>query len=246
MYSYVCARARTVSNMKEAERTPGEVLTMIREKKGLSLRAVALRSGLSHGTIHNLEAKDGSYADIRAGTIRKAAFGYGISQERFRDIIERRGVDFMEPSDVAAHLRVHPDWIAFPVRETVSAGDADAGYVTGEVAYIPREHLRRKGAMPENVDVYQVNGNCMISPEARNIEKNIADGDYVAVDRHRAPDPGDVVVAWWPDAGKLVVKRYRIEGENIVLYPVAPGHPTIVLPGEESLNILGRVVWRGG
>jgi SOS-response transcriptional repressor LexA len=68
----------------------------------------------------------------------------------------------------------------------------------------------------------------------------------VAVDTRRKPRPGDVVVAWWPQEEKMVIKRYKVEGRDIVLYPVNPAHPNLVLPNEEDVYILGSVVWRGG
>src|SRR5690606_25365136 len=131
---------------------------------------------------------------------------YGMTEARFRRILSG---EYDEDGAVDAgpdQLRVNPDWVAFRVRATVSAGDAQPDYLLGEVAYIPREHLRRRGANPDTVDVFQVNGTCMVSDEARRAPKNFADGDYVAIDRHRAPEPGDVVVAWWEDEQKLVIK----------------------------------------
>ena len=118
--------------------------------------------------------------------------------------------------------------------------------MSDEHVYIPREKLRAKGANPDTVKVYLVNGDCMISNEAQRIQKNIAPGDYVAVDSERKPQPGDVVVAWWPREDKMVVKRFKIEGKDIVLYPVNPAHPNLVLDREEDVFILGTVVWRGG
>ena len=97
-----------------------------------------------------------------------------------------------------------------------------------------------------HVIVYRVNGDCMVSAEARNIERNIVHGDNVAVDTRRRPRPGDTVVAWWPDEQKMVVKRYRLERKGIVLYPLAPSAPALVLPHEDDVNVIGVVIWREG
>jgi SOS-response transcriptional repressor LexA len=145
----------------------------------------------------------------------------------------------------ASGLEVSPDWLEFPVYGTVSAGEGGAE-PTQERAFVPREKLRARGADPKDVRIYRVNGDCMISGEAQRSAKNIAPGDYVAVDARRKPQPGDIVVAFWPAEEKLVVKRYRIEGEDIVLYPASPAHPNLVLPREDDVFILGTVVWRGG
>ncbi|MBS3965747.1 MAG: S24 family peptidase [Truepera sp.] len=134
----------------------------------------------------------------------------------------------------------------FPVYASVSAGDKDPSPIDGEVVYFPAEKLRAKGVKPAFVRFYVVNGDCMVSDEVRRIEKNIAPHDYIAVDTEHRPRPGDVVVAWWRDEEKLIVKRYKIEGENIILYPTNPGHPQIVLPSEDEVIIIGRVVGRTG
>jgi len=54
------------------------------------------------------------------------------------------------------------------------------------------------------------------------------------------------VVAWWPGKEKMVVKRYKVEGENIILFPTKPMHPTVVLSNEEDVNIIGVVIARTG
>jgi SOS-response transcriptional repressor LexA len=157
----------------------------------------------------------------------------------------------LEPSKEAAlqaleRMEVHPDWVPFQVYGSVSAGDKDPEPLEGEVAYFPLEKLIKKGAKPKDVRVYLVNGDCMISPEAARVEKNIAPYDYIAVDTGSRAVPGDVVVAYWPKEDKMVVKRYRIEAEGIVLSPVKPGHPNVLLDHEDSLMIIGRVVMRTG
>lgn len=162
---------------------------------------------------------------------------------------------FASPEEVAAveaaieavrRLEVYDDWLAFPVYGSVSAGDKAAKPLEDEVSFVPQKKLRAKGADPDFVRIYLVNGDCMISDEARRLEKNIAPGDYVAVDIRSRPQAGDVVVAWWPDEEKLVVKRYRVEKESIVLYPANPSHPNLVLRAEDDVFIIGRVIWRGG
>ena len=151
-----------------------------------------------------------------------------------------------EALQAVSRLEVRPEWVKFPVYGAVSAGKKDPEPLEYEAVFIPREKLRAKGADPDAVKVYLVNGDCMISNEAQRIQKNIAPGDYVAVDPGRKPQPGDVVVAWWTEEDKMVVKRYKIEGKDIVLYPVNPAHPNLVLGNEEDVYILGTVVWRGG
>lgn len=151
-----------------------------------------------------------------------------------------------EAIEAARHLEVHPTYIRFPVYAAAAAGASDPDPRDGEVVYIPREKLQAKGADPRYVVVYRANGDCMVSNEARLVERNIANGDYIAVDTRRRPQPGETVVAWWPEAQQLVVKRYKVEEEGIILYPLAPGHPSLVLSHEDDTKIIGVVVWREG
>jgi len=111
---------------------------------------------------------------------------------------------------------------------------------------VPRQHLSRRGANIDRVVCYVVNGNCMLSPEAVRAERSFAPGDYVAVDPSKIPEPGDTVVAWWEDRELMVIKRYGLEDDTILLTPIAPGHPSITLPADAGNVIIGPVVWRGG
>lgn len=176
--------------------------------------------------------------------------GYEWTLEQFQDVTGLE-VPFTsqaqaEAMEAARYLEVSPDYIAFQVYGSAAAGDSDAEPIEGGMAYIPKEKLRAKGADPRYVVVYRVNGDCMVSTEARLIERNIANGDHVAVDTRRKAEPGETVVAWWPDDEKLVVKRFRVEREGIILYPLAPAAPTLVLPHEDDVNIIGPVIWREG
>lgn len=160
--------------------------------------------------------------------------------------VEAQTREQAEAIEAARYLEVHPKWLRFPVYGCASAGEDDPDPLQDEVAYIPIEKLRAKGADPRYVHVYLANGDCMVSQEAKLIEKNIAHGDYIAVDVRRKPQPGETVVAWWNHGSKLVVKRYKIENEQIVLYPVNPGHVNLVAESEDDLTIIGVVVWREG
>jgi repressor LexA len=161
---------------------------------------------------------------------------------------EATGVDLSWLKEKAAPAPSEPmPHVAIPVFGVVSAGSADSSEaMEREFVYYPLELLKRKGANPETVRAYKVNGDCMVSDEVYRSPKNIAPGDYVLVDIARKPRPGEVVVAWWPEEEKLVVKRYGVEGENILLYPANPAHTTLVLPSEQDVNILGVVIGRLG
>lgn len=176
--------------------------------------------------------------------------GYDWSLEQFQDetglAVPFTSQAQAEAIEAARYLEVSPEYIEFRVYGSASAGESDPDPIEGGVAYIPKEKLRAKGADPRYVVVYRVNGDCMVSEEARIMERNIAHGDHVGVDTRRKAEPGETVVAWWPRDEKLVVKRFRVEREGILLYPLAPNSPTLVLPHEDDVNIIGPVIWREG
>jgi repressor LexA len=151
-----------------------------------------------------------------------------------------------ETLEQVKRFQVRPKWQRFKVLGTVSAGKSSGSDSRDEEIIIPREHLIKKGADPKFVRVYLVNGDCMISEEARRSHKNIASGDYVAIDVKNKAKSGDIVVAWWAEEEKLVIKRFKVEREQVVLYPTSPAHPPLVLQHEDDAKILGRVIWRGG
>jgi SOS-response transcriptional repressor LexA len=144
------------------------------------------------------------------------------------------------------YLEVKQEGVNFKVYASVSAGSSDPEPIKGESVTIPTNKLKAVGANANFVRCYRVNGDCLVSIEATKVNKNIADGDVVAIDMQRKPQVGDLVVAWWEEKKKMVVKRYKIEREGIILYPARPGHPTVVLPHEDMAQILGVVIWRGG
>ena len=158
-------------------------------------------------------------------------------------------LESLEQADTLEQVKrfqVKPKWQRFKVLGTVSAGSSSSSDKGDEEIIIPREHLIKKGANPKFVRVYLVNGDCMISEEARRSHKNIASGDYVAIDVKNRAKSGDIVVAWWAEEEKLVIKRFKVEREQVVLYPTSPTHPPLVLQHEDDAKILGRVIWRGG
>lgn len=69
-------------------KTPGELLKEYRKKKGWSLRFVAARAGVTHGTVDNFEKNPGGYDRLEAGTIPALARGYGMTEAKFRRILK--------------------------------------------------------------------------------------------------------------------------------------------------------------
>ena len=147
--------------------------------------------------------------------------------------------------EAVRRFEVSPQFASFRVQGKVSAGTQDLGVAEGQVS-IPLEDLKALGVRPENVRVYAVNGDCMVSEGVRGMGQSIAPGDRVAVDTGRIAKAGDVVVAWDGLNEILLIKRYKEEGEHVVFYPARYGVPPVVRHRDDPVRIIGPVVWRGG
>jgi SOS-response transcriptional repressor LexA len=233
------------------DHTPGSRLRELRDRLGLSLRQAAQRSeSINHNTIHALEQRTSSWERVEIGTLVALARAYQIPLDTLVRFVFLSG-DAPDISESVVKdweaLEVHPHWVAFPVFGTVDAGDVSAAApIEDEVAYIPVEHLVRKGALRDNVRVFHVNGSCMVSDEVKRIEKNYAPGDYVAVDTGRAPQPGDVVVAWVDEREIMVIKRWQVDQFDVTLHPLASSRPALRGADLSNARIIGPVIWRGG
>jgi repressor LexA len=91
-------------------------------------------------------------------------------------------------------------------------------------------------ALPGGDEVFalRVRGDSMI-------EAHICDGDLVLVRRQDSAQPNDIVVAMVE--GEATVKRFRRDGERVVLKPEHPTMaPIVVDPREQHVRVLGKVV----
>lgn len=163
----------------------------------------------------------------------------------WEEFLEATGLEDLEGISGARRLELNLQFATFPVYAHVSAG-ANEGAVSEGFVSIPLEDLRALGVRPENVRVYGVNGDCMVSEGVRGLGQSIAPGDRVAVDTGRMPTSGDVVVAWDGLNEILLIKRYEEEGEHIVFYPARRNVPPVVRHRDDPVRVIGPVVWRGG
>lgn len=64
-------------------------------------------------------------------------------------------------------------------------------------------------------------------------------GDIAVVDRSVAPTNGCIVVALLD--GEFTVKRYRKQGERVILHPENGAYPDIIIEGDRAFEIWGVV-----
>ncbi len=111
--------------------------------------------------------------------------------------------------------------------------------VTGGLAF-KRTWLQRLG-----VDEGQA---CVIYAHGDSMSSNINDGDVVLLDTRRAKPVDGQIYALIKD-GETVIKRLQRQFGTVALHSDNPDksrYPTITVPPGIELEIIGRVVWRGG
>ncbi len=117
-----------------------------------------------------------------------------------------------------------------PVLGRVAAGQPLLSEQNVEGTFIlPREWVNGDEAF-----LLKVQGESMIGA-------HILPGDHALVRRQASAENGDIVVALVDD--EATVKRIFFRSDAIILQPENPGMPSIrVTPGEQSFQILGKVV----
>lgn len=233
------------------EHTPGSRLRELRERLGLSLRQAAQRAEtISYGAIRQLEGRVGSWERVELGSLLALSRAYGVPLDylvRFVFISEDApdiATDVMKRPD---DLEVHPEWMAFPAYACGAAGDhGSAKPMKDKVAYIPREHLTRESVKADDVRVYYLDDECLISDEAARVSKPFSVGDYVAIDTSRTADVGDVVSTWCNDLKTMVFLRYGVDRVGVALRTLADRRAPPAVVDITDSTVLGPVIWRGG
>lgn len=215
-----------------------EAIQHRREEMGITQEELALRADLSPSAVAKLEQGRQQIQNMQLANYVALCRELGFDPIAFATSFGLR----MPVAEMPLRFEYRDRGQKFQVYGSVSAGDRAAEPLEDEWVEIPDRILKRYGVKRENVRVYLVNGDCMLSDGARSIKP----GDYIAVDRGRRPQPGEVVVSWWPEEEKMVIKLYQVEREGILLTPTQPRHPVLVLPHEDDVNIFGPVFWRGG
>lgn len=230
-------------------RSPAEIFALLRDDRGWGYREAARAAGVSVGSIQRLENGSLNASNVTGKVVSGAARAYGLTEQTVLDILAGKFSEMESIGDKLESLRrqeVASEWVAVPIYGVISAGDADPEPSWAEHAVIPREVDGHKLRHLDRIRTYRVNGNCMVSEETMKMRKSYVHGDLIVVDPTKGYQEGDVVAAWWEERQIMVLKRYKYERENILLYPAAPGHPSIELPHEDMVHILGPVVYRGG
>jgi len=205
------------------------------------LQHLARSRGVSLTQLSALLGRNSSYLQqfVRKGSPRK------LEETDRRTLARFFGVDEAElgaPEDISSKVEViseRGDWIDIP-RLALGASAGAGAFVADEetVGHLrfPSRWLREQGLDPRMLSAILVAGDSM--------EPTLRDGDEIFVDRvPRVPTNGIYVV--FVD-GALLVKRLDVGRQGMIaLISDNPFYPRFERPSEE-VQIVGRVVWKGG
>jgi repressor LexA len=128
---------------------------------------------------------------------------------------------------------VPPSWeLPLPLCGRIAAGSAiEAIEQQDEIKLGELLHVR------EDTYLLEVSGDSMIGEQIRS-------GDFVVVQRQRAPRPGDVVVAILEDETATLKKYFPQKDGSVILQPANPALQPIHVPRVEVRGVVTGVIRR--
>jgi len=208
---------------------PRERLVELAERRGVSLAALSRLIGRNGTYLHQFITK-GSPRRLAEDDRRTLAEFFGIAESELGGSLEK--------SRDSAIDAVRGDWVRVP-RLPLDAS-AGPGAFAGEerpfdsFGFSPR-WLREQGLDPAMLSTITVAGDSM-EPELR-------DGDEILVDRTPRPLRDGIHVVRLGDM--LHVKRVQAGPSGLRLISANEAYPPIEVRPDE-IEVIGRVVWKGG
>jgi phage repressor protein C with HTH and peptisase S24 domain len=226
----------------ENSRSPREVARSIPEGPRARLLALSQARGVSLAALSELLGRNPTYLQqfIRKGSPRKL-------EEQDRAVLARfLGVDEEELRDAQENsygkipmARESSEWVEVP-RLDLGASAGPGRFTQGEAAFdtfrFSRRWLEEQGLARAELSAIRVEGDSM--------EPLLNDGDEILVDRSPRPFRDGLHVVRLGDT--LMVKRVASAGPGrIALLSQNLAYPPVEVAAEE-VEIIGRVVWKGG
>lgn len=206
--------------------TPGEHLAGLRRARGLSLRAAAKLSGLSHTYIMDLENKPGALAGMSLLTLEKLARAYGVNKQHLEQLVLGK-TDLSKAHDAGLTQNTIPGGLLMVPVVGVANGGKPHDYA------IPVKH----SLVRPSTRAFCVEGNSMDDGS----ENSIRDGDWVLVDTSLTDrDNGRVYLVEIFGDGMTVKRLRRVESRWVFLSD-NPGGESI---RESDALIIGQVYAR--
>lgn len=230
--------------VETARLTPGELLTKLREARGIpSIRELSRRTGISHTRLAELEASTGPI-NMQRDTMRRIARGLSVRPELIEQIAS--GVLDDLPDDLDARgvpregSRESYRGRNYPVRYlgSVSAGFDGEGYAE-PLDYLAVADFFINDYDPDDIYALQVTGDSMVSDDVR---RQIAPGSIILVHQGLAPQPGQVVVAWLDEEQRGILKVYKEREGETWLVSYNASHPPVRITEKTPASLRGVMI----
>lgn len=233
-----------------------EIIRKYRREHGLSLRAFAAKTGLSHAYIDNLEKgldpHTGKPTQPTIDTLIALARGMDMSLEQ---LIKAAGYFNI---GLGERPLASPALERYGTEQLTGAGNVAQVQPARRIMRVPVLGVIRAGEpiyAAQNIEGWEeipkewVNGECFFLRVVGDsmAGARIQEGDLVFVRRQDYAENGDIVVAIL-NGEDATIKRIFFTQDAIILHPENPKYKPIVLQGKDrsQLTIIGKVLWFKG
>ncbi|MFN3863409.1 MAG: helix-turn-helix transcriptional regulator [Erythrobacter sp.] len=223
--------------MAPAPQNPADRLSGPRAR----LLALAQDRGVSLAALSELLGRNPSYLQqfIRKGSPRKLEEQDRATLARFFGVGEEELRETQEKSYAKPLRRESGAWLEVPRLDLGAA--AGAGRVAGAEAAFDTFRFSRRWLAEQGLESAQLSA---IRVEGDSMEPLLNDGDEILVDRSPRPFRDGIHVVRLGET--LMVKRVASAGPGrLALLSQNLAYPPVELAAEE-VEIIGRVVWKGG
>lgn len=205
----------SVNNLKKLRLAKGLTQTELGRQFGLSKTAISLYESGKRGMDGELLK---GLADFFACTT-----DYLLQQDAYAD----SNIINLEKSSIV-HL---------PIYGIIAAGPPIAGI------------QEKDGTFPFDTKAFHLNGVNIadfffLRIKGNSMEPAIHDGGLVLVHKQSQVEQGEIAVVLCDDMETATLKKFYLQGDQVVLQSINPAHAPIVKPADKCL-VIGRALWQG-
>ena len=213
-------------------------LQLLRENLGLNHQEMGNKIGINEAFEYELETRQKNFKDLTLESLKQL---FALSKIEWNEGIKR--IQAEAKTHLNNSISNKPNFIIFPVINTISVQTSNNA-ISNEITIIPRNILHHYQLNEQDVKVFKVSENSIISETVRLSRKNIAPDDLIAVTSKVKPQSNDIIAIWLPEKETLIIKTWLPEMNNNILYPANLDDIPINTSNNEPVELLGIVFWR--
>jgi repressor LexA len=210
----------------------GDIISEYRKSSGLSMERFAESAGISKAYVSMLEKNKTQRGDEPSPSI-----------EVYRSVARAIGLDLDELiRKVDGKISIHPSIPSNAIPYTAAHKAPIIGFIPAGYPVLALEDIEGYADIPysdeENYFFLRVNGESMKNA-------GIHTGDLVLIRRQKCAEDGQVVAAR-VNGDEATLKRYKRQGDNVLLLPENPDFEPRIVPAKDfetgDAQIIGVVV----